>query len=294
VIKDAGDDPDVTHGCRIVVTVRLAPGGRGIVFRAGEGVGTVTRPGLPIPPGEPAINPVPRQMMRDAVGRICAEAGAAADLELTVAIPGGAEIASRTLNPRLGILGGLSILGTTGVVIPYSCSSWIHSIHRGIDVARAAGINHVGAATGRTSEAFLRSELGLPEMALIDMGDFAGGMLKYLRHHPVPHVSLAGGVGKLAKLGQGALDLHNSRSRLDRLQLRALLERHGAPPRLLGRIAEMPTAATLLDDTEGFRPGDVVAEEARRVAQATVGAAVAVEVLVVDRAGEIAGVARGW
>src|SRR5262249_15475697 len=136
VIKDAGDDPDVTHGALVLATARAGPPGSGVTFRAGEGVGTVTRPGLAIAPGEPAINPVPRQMIRDAVVEVAARSGAPGDVEIEIAIPGGAELALKTLNPRLGIVGGLSILGTTGIVVPYSCSAWIHSIYRGIDVAR--------------------------------------------------------------------------------------------------------------------------------------------------------------
>ncbi len=190
VIKDAGDDPDVTHGALVLATVRPGAPGAGVTFRAGEGVGTVTRPGLPVPPGEPAINPVPRRMIRDAIAEVAAAAGRAADAEVEIAIPGGEALAAKTLNGRLGIVGGLSILGTTGIVVPYSCSAWIHSIHRGIDVARAAGVTHVAGATGASSEAAVQKLYGLPEIALIDMGDFVGGMLKYrarasgaARHH---------------------------------------------------------------------------------------------------------------
>src|SRR5882724_7862129 len=181
VVKDAGDDPDVTHGALILASVRAGTSGSGVVFRAGEGVGTVTRPGLPLPVGEPAINPVPRQMIRDAIGEVAAAAGRAADFEVEIAIPDGAALAQRTLNPRLGIVGGLSILGTTGIVVPYSCAAWIAGIRQGIDVARALGLTHVAGATGRMSEQAVLRLTQLPENALIDMGDFAGGMLKYLR-----------------------------------------------------------------------------------------------------------------
>ena len=175
IVKDAGDDPDVTHGCLVRATVRWNAAGAGITFHAGEGVGTVTRAGLQIPPGEAAINPVPRQMMRQVVEQIATEAEASPDVAITIAIPGGEALAAKTLNGRLGIVGGLSILGTTGVVVPYSCAAWIHSIHRGIDVARAAGLEHVAAATGSTSELAVREFYGLDEMALLDMGDFVGG-----------------------------------------------------------------------------------------------------------------------
>ncbi len=147
IVKDAGDDPDVTHGALVVATVRRGTPGAGVTFAAGEGVGTVTLPGLPVAVGEPAINPVPRAMMRAAVAEVVAELAAehgdAGDIAIEISIPGGAELARKTWNPRLGIVGGLSILGTTGVVVPYSCSAWIHSIHSGIDVARATALGHV-------------------------------------------------------------------------------------------------------------------------------------------------------
>src|SRR5580698_3205627 len=174
VIKDAGDDPDVTHGALIVATVRAGAPGSGVTFRAGAGVGTVTRPGLAIPPGDPAINPVPRRMIRDAIAEVAALAQRAGDVEVEIAIPGGEELAAKTLNGRLGIVGGLSILGTTGIVVPYSCAAWIASIHRGIDVARAAGLSHVAGATGSSSESAVQRFHDLPDTALIDMGDFVG------------------------------------------------------------------------------------------------------------------------
>ena len=179
VVKDAGDDPDVTHGATVIATVRPADG---LVFRAGEGVGMATKPGLPVAVGEPAINPVPRRLIAEHLDAL----GAPHGWEVEIAIPGGEALAAQTWNPRLGIVGGLSILGTTGVVNPYSCAAWIHSIHRGIDVARADGLPHILAATGSTSEATARAlHPALPLHATIDMGDFAGGLLKYLRAHPV-------------------------------------------------------------------------------------------------------------
>src|SRR5579872_6766605 len=187
IVKDAGDDPDVTHGALVIAAVAWAAPGSGIAFRAGDGVGTVTRAGLPLAVGEPAINPAPRAMIAEALHDLAEANGAPPpDLTVTVSIPGGEVLAEKTMNARLGIVGGLSILGTTGIVVPYSCASWIHAIHRGIDVARAAGLEHIAAATGSTSERAVQSLYGMPEHALIDMGDFAGGTLKYLRSHPVP------------------------------------------------------------------------------------------------------------
>lgn len=213
VIKDAGDDPDVTHGAEI--RVRVAASAGGVVFRAGEGVGTVTKPGLPIAVGEPAINPVPRAMLDEVVAESAALHGRTPDIEVTVSVIGGADLATKTWNPRLGIEGGLSILGTTGIVRPFSCAAWIASIHRGIDVARASGLSHVAGCTGATSERVVQARYGLPDHAMLDMGDFAGGMLKYLVRHPIERVTVGGGIGKISKLAQGAMDLHSRRSQVD-------------------------------------------------------------------------------
>jgi cobalt-precorrin-5B (C1)-methyltransferase len=279
IVKDAGDDPDVTHGALVIATVRPAAPGAGLVFRAGEGVGTVTRPGLPLPPGEPAINPGPREMIR-------ANLPGAPDLEVEIAIPGGEKIAERTLNGRLGIVGGLSILGTTGIVTPYSCSAWIHSIHRGIDVARAVGLTHIAGATGSTSEAAVQKLRGLPEVALIDMGDFVGGMLKYLRLHPVADVTIAGGVAKMSKLGQGLLDLHSRRGEVDLGWLAARAREAGAGGALAESIAAANTAKHAFDLAAGFNLASPVAAAAWATAAKAVGAgARRLEIAVFDRDG---------
>ena len=195
IVKDAGDDPDVTHGALVIAHVSPGAPGAGVIFQAGAGVGVVTRPGLPLAVGEPAINPMPRQMIRAAIAEAAAAHGGSGDVVVEISIPDGEKIAERTLNGRLGIVGGLSILGTTGIVVPYSCAAWIASIHRGIDVARAMGLTHVAGATGSTSEIAIAALCNLPEPALIDMGDFVGGMLKYLRQHPVARITIAGGMG---------------------------------------------------------------------------------------------------
>ncbi len=292
IIKDAGDDPDVTHGALIVANVRVGAAGAGVTFRAGEGVGTITRPGLPLPPGEPAINPVPRQMIRDAIAEVAAAAGRPADAEVEVAIPGGAELAAKTLNARLGIVGGLSILGTTGIVVPYSCSAWIHSIHRGIDVARAAGLTHIVGATGASSEAAAQKLYGFPDIALIDMGDFVGGMLKYLRSHPVPRLTIAGGVGKMTKLAQGLTDLHSKRGEVDRTRLVSFAEAAGGSAHLRARIMAANNAAEafMLAQSESIALGDEVARAAQVTAERVVdGRDIAIEIVLFDRDGALVG-----
>ncbi|HEY2230382.1 MAG TPA: cobalt-precorrin-5B (C(1))-methyltransferase [Xanthobacteraceae bacterium] len=292
VIKDAGDDPDVTHGALIVATVRAGAPGSGVTFRAGPGVGTVTRPGLAIPPGEPAINPVPRQMIRAAIAEVAAAASRVADVEVEIAIPGGEALAAKTLNGRLGIVRGLSILGTTGIVVPYSCSAWIASIHRGIDVARAAGLVHIAGATGSASEAAVRRLYDLPETALIDMGDFVGGMLKYVRAHPVPRVTIAGGVAKMSKLAQGLLDLHSGRGEVDLAALAGLAAAAGGSAALRARILAANTAAEAFGhaQADGIRLGDAVAQAAQAAAARVVaGGGIAVDTVLFDRDGQLVG-----
>ncbi|MGK5629769.1 cobalt-precorrin-5B (C(1))-methyltransferase [Streptomyces sp. URMC 123] len=292
IVKDAGDDPDVTHGALIRATVRTLPAGSGVVFRAGPGVGTVTRAGLPVPVGEPAINPVPRQMMRDHVAEVAARHGGSGDVEIEISVDHGEEIARSTWNPRLGILGGISILGTTGIVVPYSCSAWIDSIRRGIDVARAAGRTHVAGCTGSTSEKVAVAEHGLPEDALLDMGDFAGAVLKYLRRHPVPRLTIAGGFAKLSKLAAGHLDLHSSRSQVDKNHLAELARRGGADDALAAAVAAANTGleTVQLCAARGVPLGDLVAAAARDTARGVLREApVSVDVICIDRAGTIVG-----
>jgi cobalt-precorrin-5B (C1)-methyltransferase len=285
IVKDAGDDPDVTHGAEIVVTVERAAPGAGLSYHAGAGVGTVTLPGLRLAVGEPSINPGPRAQ----IAANMAAVRTPVDAKVTIAIPGGEALAQKTMNGRLGIKGGLSILGTTGIVLPYSCAAWIHSIHRGVDVARALGLTHVAGATGRTSEDAVRAMYALPDQALIDMGDFAGPLLKYLRVHPVPRLTIAGGFGKLAKLAAGELDLHSKSSAVDTGFLGRLLDGLHAPAATVARAAQCETAAQVLDVAQGLALPDAVARAARETVRAALAGDVAVDVAVFDRAGTLIG-----
>jgi cobalt-precorrin-5B (C1)-methyltransferase len=292
VVKDAGDDPDVTHLAVIRSTVRHGSPGAGVVFHAGPGVGTVTLPGLPLEVGEPAINPVPRAMMRGVVEGLAKAHGVAGDVDVEVSVDNGEEIARHTWNPRLGIVGGLSILGTSGVVVPYSCSAWIDSIRRGIDVAGAVGLTHVAACTGSTSEQVAMREHGLSEQSILDMGDFAGAVLKYLRRHPLPRLTVAGGFAKMSKLAAGHLDLHSGRSQVDTVFLATLARSAGADDELAARVAGANTGleALQLCRAAGVPMGDLVAIRAREVALGVLrGAPVTVDTICIDRAGEVVG-----
>ncbi len=290
IVKDAGDDPDVTHGATVIATVTRLPPGSGIRFVAGDGVGTVTKAGLPIAVGEPAINPVPRAMMTAEIEAIAAAHEVSPDLEVKISVPGGAQIAESTWNPRLGILGGISILGTTGIVHPFSCAAWIHSIHRGIDVARAEGLTHLLGATGSTSEKAAQVFHNLPDGALIDMGDFAGGLLKYLRAHPVPRLTIAGGFAKMTKLAQGALDLHSSRSQIDNHFFLSMPCSDVLKDPARSAVENANTAMEVLEimTQEGIAIAASVAEAAKRTAEGVLrDSGVVVDIIVTDRKGTI-------
>ncbi len=289
IVKDAGDDPDVTHGALVWVRLTRRAPGAGLSFAAGEGVGMVTLPGLPVAPGEPAINPHPRAMIADAIRAVAPDL----DFAVEIGVENGRALALKTLNPRLGIVGGLSILGTTGIVIPFSCAAWIHSIHRGIDVARATGHDHVAASTGSVSEQAVQKLHGLADIQLIEMGDFVGGTLKYLKTHPVAKVTLAGGPAKMTKLGQGMLDVHSKRGSAELGPLAAIAAENGAGPETCAAIAGANTVAEAFQiaGAAGVALGDRVAERAWTVAAPVLGAdsGASLEVVLFDRAGVLVG-----
>jgi cobalt-precorrin-5B (C1)-methyltransferase len=231
-------------------------------------------------------------MICSAIAEVAATAGGSGDVEVEIGVADGERLAAKTLNARLGIVGGLSILGTTGIVVPYSCAAWIHSIHRGIDVARAAGLTHIAGSTGSNSEEAVQRFHRLPETALIDMGDFVGGMLKYLRRHPVARVTIAGGIGKMTKLAQGLLDLHSKRGSVDLAVLAGLARAAGASEALAERIMASNTAAEALDNaaTENVALGDQVARAAQRTAiDAAAGSGIDIETVLFDRGGQLVG-----
>ncbi|TAL93825.1 MAG: cobalt-precorrin-5B (C(1))-methyltransferase [Paraburkholderia sp.] len=292
-IKDAGDDPDVTHGAVVFARVRLRAQ-PGVRFFAGPGVGTVTRAGLTLAVGEPAINPVPRQMMTQHLADLASEHGYAGGFDVTIGVEGGEALALKTMNPRLGIVGGLSILGTTGIVRPFSCSAYIASIHQGIDVARANGYRHIAACTGNASEDAMRAHYALPDIALIEMGDFVGAVFKHLRRAPVERLSVCGGFGKLSKLASGHLDLHSSHSSIDLEQLADWAAEHGADAALVQAVRESNTSqqALAIARDRGVPLGDIVCAHALSVARGIVPAEVKVEMFAIDRQGNIVGVAQ--
>ena len=205
IIKDSGDDPDITNGVSVYTRVRILSKGQGIKIRAGAGIGRVTKPGLSVPPGEPAINPGPRKLMANVVRELLGEGGSC---EVMVSVPAGRELAARTLNPVLGITGGISIIGTTGVLRPMSEGGFKNSLVPQIDVAVAAGFSSLIFVPGKIGED-IAIQWGLPKEAIVQTSNFIGFMLEAAAERGVRKVLLFGHIGKLIKVAAGIFYTHN-------------------------------------------------------------------------------------
>nr|WP_279342454.1 cobalt-precorrin-5B (C(1))-methyltransferase [Geotalea sp. SG265] len=257
VIKDAGDDPDITNGAEINVSIAMEPapaGSKGeVVICGGAGVGKVTKPGLAVPVGEWAINPVPRRMIRLVINEIFAIRCVPSLLRVTVSIPNGEELAKKTLNARLGIVGGLSILGTTGIVKPISAKAWTDTIDAAIGVALACGSETVVLSTGRTSELVAEQHLQLgkrlQEEAFVMMGDHAGYALKSCAAKEIREIVIAGQFAKLLKLACGHEQTHVSSSELDLQQLASWLEGNQRTAFLAQPARRANTARQVLEES---------------------------------------------
>jgi cobalt-precorrin-5B (C1)-methyltransferase len=246
-IKDAGDDPDATHKALIVSTVSWIDT-PGIILDGGVGVGRVTKPGLPVPVGEAAINPVPRKMILTTVQQTLEEFQINRGVKVVISVPDGEEIAKKTLNGRLGIVGGISILGTRGIVVPFSSSAYMASIVEAISVAKACGSEHVVLTTGGRSEKYAMALLPeLPEEAFIEMGDFVGFSLKQCKKQGIQKVSLVGMMGKFSKVAQGVMMVHSKGSSVDFGFLAEIARSAGANEELVSEIAHANTASQVGD-----------------------------------------------
>jgi len=285
VVKDAGDDPDITNGAEIHAEVSLTPTlsqrerELDIVIEGGTGIGRVTKPGLAVPVGEWAINPVPRRMIMEAIREIFPGPRFPVPIHCLLTIPDGMERAKKTLNERLGIIGGLSILGTTGIVRPISAKAWTDTIEAAIDVALACGSETVVLSTGRTSELVAqncfrdgergtRSEERLNEEAFVMMGDHVGYALRACARKGVREVVLAGQFAKLLKIACGHEQTHVTSSELD---LRMLQEWLLLDPRssILGPLAERANTARQVLEASGNDPSLIamVCDRARSFAE---------------------------
>jgi len=244
-IKDAGDDPDATHGAHMTADViRIADGQGQIILKGGVGVGVVTKEGLGLDVGGPAINPVPRRNISDNVARVGATILATGDsLEVTISVPGGEEMAKKTLNARLGILGGISILGTTGIVRPYSTAAFRASVVQAVDVAARQGQTSVIFTTGGRTEKFAMKQLpDLAESCFVQMGDFVKAAFDSALKRQMPHVYIGAMVGKLTKMCQGLAVTHAWKAEVDRDILAACAAQVGAPADLVEEIRGAETA----------------------------------------------------
>ncbi len=264
VVKDAGDDPDLTDGVTVVAEVeRLEGAGAGVTFVAGPGVGTVTRAGLQLAVGEPAINPVPRAMIAAAV-RAALPVGC---LRVTIAVPGGDTLAARTFNPRLGVVGGLSVLGTSGRVIPKSEDAWLRSLLPQVDIAVAAGLRTLYLTPGQFGERAARASFDAAETAIVQCANFVGEVLDHCVAAGVERIVLVGHVGKLLKVAAGIWNTH-SRFGDARLEtLAALAGAAGAPPTVICRLLELTTAEAAVEVLGAAGLDDVWNDVAQRVAQ---------------------------
>ncbi len=262
VRKDAGDDPDVTHKALIVTSVEFLGMNKlrtGVRIMGGTGVGVVTKPGLKVPPGRPAINPVPLSMIRRAVLEAAAEARLTPSVAVTVSVPSGVALAGKTMNERLGIIGGISILGTTGIVEPMSLGAYKHSIACAISVAVAGGADSVVLSTGRSTEKVLEARRGLrsrrgkrgakkfqgkvPPEAFILTGDHMGFALREAAGRKgLRSVTVAGQFGKFSKLAAGHFETHCLDSKIDIRFIASLCSGAGAAPSVVGRVLSANTA----------------------------------------------------
>ena len=238
VIKDGGDDPDATHGAEICVAVSRDLQGKGLKIIGGPGVGTVTRPGTGIEVGEPAVTRVPRRMMAESVSDAARSAGLDSDAGFVaqVSVTGGEEIAEKTTNARLGVLGGISILGSTGVVQPFSTAAWRASVHLAVDVAAANELPHVVLSTGTRSEEYSRRMLDLPDMAFIEAGIFSGPSLKRCAMRKIGRATHVGMVGKFSKMALGHFVTHVAGNQVDTDFLAELAAQCGATPEVQEEI----------------------------------------------------------
>lgn len=299
-IKDGGDDPDVTHGAEIIVGVwRLPDGYQGLQIAGGPGVGTVTRPGTGIAVGEPAVTRVPRRMMADAVSEGLAQCGWPADtgIRARISVVNGAAIAEQTTNARLGVLGGISILGSTGIVQPFSTAAWRASVHLAIDVANANGLEHLVLSTGTRSEEYTRRMLDLPDMAYIEAGIFSGPAMKRCVNKGIKRVSHVGMVGKFSKMAMGHFVTHVAGNRVDTEFLAGLAGQCGASESLQTAMRDAASGRHFQElaqehDVMGVFPlmSQMVCDQARHYLGAD-GNAIIVDALCFDFDGSLLGAA---
>ena len=247
VIKDGGDDPDVTHGAEILVELSLTSELNKIEIDGGEGVGIVTKPGLGLEINEAAINPTPKKMITENIREVADDILKNNGIKIIISVPNGKELAKKTDNPRLGIIGGISILGTTGIVIPYSTASFAASVRQNLDVSLAMGNDTVVLTTGGRSEDFSKKIVDLPEHSFVQMGDFAGYTIQQCAKKRIKKAYIAGFIGKLAKMAAGVKQTHVKGSKVDTNFLSELAKSCKANENVINQIKMANTARHVQD-----------------------------------------------
>ena len=257
VIKDGGDDPDVTHGAEIVVELLLIDNKNEIIIEGGEGVGIVTKPGLGLEINKPAINPVPKKMIIENLREISEDILQKYGIKVVISVPKGRELGPKTDNPRIGILYGISILGTSGIVIPFSTASYAASIRQNLDVAIAMGNDTVVLTTGGRSEDFARKVIDLPDHCFVQMGDFSGYTMQQCLKKNIKKAFIVGFIGKLTKMAAGVKQTHVKGSKVDMRFLGNLAQNCGANEETIQKILKANTARHVSEiikenNVEGF------------------------------------------
>jgi cobalt-precorrin-5B (C1)-methyltransferase len=297
VIKDGGDDPDVTHGAEILSTVEFTSEAGSVQVKGGIGVGKVTKPGLGLPIGSHAINPVPLKMIKDSVDEVLSkniDSTKSFGIAITITVPKGAEIAIKTDNPRLGIIGGISILGTTGIVLPYSTASFAAAIRQGLDVGIAQGADTFILTTGGRSEDFMKHlfQERYPEHCYIQMGDFAGFSVKQCHDKGVKRIFIGGFIGKLTKIAMGVKQTHVRGSHVSMDFMARLAEESGANKELVDSIVNANTArhvSEIIDSNSIVGFYDLICREAVKQLKNYSGNQLLIEVLLFDFNGNVVG-----
>lgn len=287
VIKDAGDDPDVTHGAEICAIVSPSSSGSGIMLEGGGGIGRVTKLGLGLSIDDPDITEIPRRMILQAVSEVLSgtdNIGA----RVVITVPGGEELAKKTLLERLGVVGGIGILGTTGIVKPYSTAAFRASISQAIDVAIAAGADEVVFTTGGQSEKFAQRLLSLPEEAFVQMGDFVGFAMREAGRKRLRKATIVGMIGKLSKIADGKKMTHAAGSEVNMDMLADMMQELGAPATVVELVARANTGRRALEIAveQGFsHVADLVCKRAAHYCQSYAPRLIDTVVILTDFAG---------
>ncbi len=292
VIKDAGDDPDCTNGAELTVTVTRTDKPGEVLFDRGPGVAVITKVGLGLPVGVPAINGIPRKNITEMVQEAAGDALKKNGFKVVISVPGGEEMAKKTENERLGIIGGISILGTTGIVVPFSTAAFRASIAQAIGVARAAGCEHVVLTTGGKSEEFAMKLIPLPSESFIQMGDFVGFSTKQAAAKGMKKLTLCGMPGKMSKIATGTMQTHVAGSHVDMAFLASVGKESGASEEVVQEIAKANTARHVQEIAAKRNLTDFWNVVARKVCEAchkNVLGAITVECILTDFEGNILG-----